>query len=154
MGGTGGKNQSAIIVMNSIRLDNLASLRRSGEASQLTLFFGKLSVWQLIGILGDGIDGPRPTTARYSEAFGRRLCDAWRLNGSKSDTNNWGRSQQGNKHGVGISPRSGRQRYPLRSRSLHSSDDPQSAQIAASEGRQENGLRNISNINKNGRSKR
>lgn len=140
--------------MNSIRLDNLASFRSDGEASQLVLSFGTLTVLQLISVLGGGKDGPRPTTARYSEALGRRLFDAWRLNGSKSDTNNWGRSQQGNKHRVGISPRSGRQRYPLRSRSLHSSDDPQSAQIAASEGRQENGLRNISNINKNGRSKR
>ena len=127
-GGGHRREEPVCKLMNSIRLYILASLRENGEASQKTFLVGDLC-WQQSDLLRGGKDRSGPASARYSEALDRRICDAWRLNGSKSGGHaSPGRSRWRNKLvKTDVSPIAGLQHFSLRIRSPHTSDDPESA---------------------------
>ena len=135
-GGGHRREEPVCKMMNSIRLHILASHRRNGEASQLTLSVGAFC-WQQSHLLWSGKDESGPASARYSEALSGRICDAWRLNGSKSDGHaTWGDLGGGLNSESDVSPGAGFQHSTPRSRSPHSSDDLKLAKLRrAKEGR-------------------
>jgi len=125
--------------MNLFRLYNVVSLRSNGEASQRILS-GKRAHWHAVPTSRGGTNESGPASARYSEVLaGHYVMLEGGMFRKVTEMQTWGDLGGGLNSESDVSPRAGLQHSNPRSRSPHSSDDPQVSKASESKGGQENG---------------